>query len=146
LSEGTGGVTESIKNRLIMPLTGDYASTDHVLGHEMVHVFQYDIAFADEDTIPFKVNALPLWLIEGMAEYFSVGRHDPHTAMWLRDALLSKDFPTIKQLTTDSRFFPYRFGQASGPTWRALGDNVIPEIYKIAGRRAWSSPLPASWG
>src|SRR5690606_20753054 len=44
LSEGTGGVTESLKNRVIMPWTGVYAENDHVLGHELVHVFQYDIA------------------------------------------------------------------------------------------------------
>ncbi|MCA9739221.1 MAG: peptidase S9, partial [Gemmatimonadetes bacterium] len=37
LSEGTGGVTESLKNRVIMPLAGSYWDTDHVLGHELVH-------------------------------------------------------------------------------------------------------------
>jgi hypothetical protein len=41
------------QNRLILPLTGDYQGTDHVLGHELVHVFQYDIASAPEDTIPW---------------------------------------------------------------------------------------------
>jgi WD40 repeat protein/basic secretory peptidase family protein len=136
LSEGTGGVTESVKNRVVMPLTGDYASTDHVLGHELVHVFQYDIASSDEDTSGFHINAMPLWLIEGMAEYLSVGRNDAHTAMWLRDAVVSGKFPTIKQLTTDSRFFPYRFGQALwayiGGHW---GDETIPKIYQDAGRR-----------
>ena len=44
LSEGTGGVTESIKNRVIMPFTGSYWETDHVLGHELVHAFQYNVA------------------------------------------------------------------------------------------------------
>ena len=27
-----------------MPFTGIYADNDHVLGHELVHVFQYNIA------------------------------------------------------------------------------------------------------
>ena len=44
LDEGTGGVTESMLDRMVLPLTGSYAESDHVLGHEMVHVFQYDIA------------------------------------------------------------------------------------------------------
>ena len=44
LDEGTGGVTESLLDRMVMPLTGSYADNDHILGHEMVHVFQYDIA------------------------------------------------------------------------------------------------------
>lgn len=44
IDQGTGEVTESLKNRVIMPLTGSYQATDHVLGHELVHAFQYDIA------------------------------------------------------------------------------------------------------
>ena len=88
LGEGTGGVTESLKERVIMPLTGSYKETDHVLGHELVHSFQYDIALSRTDSIRFAFHLVPLWLVEGMAEYFSVGRLDAHTAMWMRDAAL----------------------------------------------------------
>ena len=44
IEEGTGGVTESNRTRVIMPFDGIYADNDHVLGHELVHVFQYNIA------------------------------------------------------------------------------------------------------
>src|ERR1041385_254900 len=44
IGEGTGGFTDEFMNRVVLPLTGDYAENDHVLGHEIVHVFQYDIA------------------------------------------------------------------------------------------------------
>ena len=44
IDQSTGGVTESGRSRVIMPFTGVYEENDHVLGHEMVHVFQYDIA------------------------------------------------------------------------------------------------------
>src|SRR2546425_10780762 len=54
----------------------------------------------------------PLWFMEGMAEYLSIGPIDPHTAMWLRDASLEGHLPTIEQLTYDPRIFPYRFGHA----------------------------------
>src|SRR5687768_9957585 len=113
-SEGTGGVTEGARQRVVMPHTGSYFDTHHVLGHELVHVFQYDIA----QNMPaggggaMGLNALPLWLVEGMAEYLSLGRDDSNTAMWLRDAARRNDIPTIKQLTTDPRYFPYRYGQA----------------------------------
>ena len=43
LGEGTGGVTEGLRRRIIMPSAGSLAGTDHVLGHELVHAFQYDI-------------------------------------------------------------------------------------------------------
>ncbi|HSR41224.1 MAG TPA: hypothetical protein VLL48_03610, partial [Longimicrobiales bacterium] len=44
ISQGTGGVTEGIKNRVILPFAETYGETDHVIGHELVHAFQYDLA------------------------------------------------------------------------------------------------------
>src|SRR5687767_3639775 len=89
LGEGTGGFTDAFMNRVVLPLTGDYAENDHVLVHEMVHVFQYDIAAtAIRQRRRFALEAMPLWLIEGMAEYFSKGRVDPLTSMWIRDATI----------------------------------------------------------
>jgi hypothetical protein len=95
IDEATGGVTESLKNRVILPLTDTYQETDHVLGHELVHAFQYDIAGSRGAQGGGAMARLPLWLVEGMAEYLSLGRESPLTAMWLRDAVLRNDFPTI---------------------------------------------------
>lgn len=134
IGEGTGGVTEGLKQRVVMPLTGMYEETDHVLGHELVHSFQYDIAFGGGDTIRFNLGLLPLWMIEGTAEYLSVGRHDTHTAMWLRDAILRDDLPTITQLTRDMRYFPYRYGQAyMAYIGGKYGDLAVANLYKLAG-------------
>ncbi|HJR51735.1 MAG TPA: hypothetical protein VJ794_11550, partial [Gemmatimonadales bacterium] len=41
--EGTGGVTDFARNRAVMPFTGSYSDFEHVLMHEMVHQFQYDV-------------------------------------------------------------------------------------------------------
>ncbi len=43
MGEGTGGVTEGLKQRVILPLTASFAQTNHVLGHELVHAFQYNL-------------------------------------------------------------------------------------------------------
>ena len=43
LGEGTGGVTEGARRRVVLPMAATLADTDHVLGHELVHAFQYDI-------------------------------------------------------------------------------------------------------
>ncbi len=141
IGEGTGGVTESLKNRVILPLTGSYADDDHVLGHELVHAFQYNIAQARPGGFQ-GLNTLPLWLIEGMAEYFSLGRDDPLTAMWLRDAIRRDDLPTIRQMTRESRYFPYRFGQA---LWAYIGgrygDDAIVEIYRRSLRVGFQSAI-----
>src|SRR5467141_555435 len=83
--EGTGGVTESLKRRIVLPLGSSLAETDHVIGHELVHAFQYDITGRSPGSPAPAVQRLPLWFIEGMAEYLSIGPIDAHTAMWMRD-------------------------------------------------------------
>jgi len=142
LSEGTGGVTEGLRNRVIMPYTGVYRDNDHVLGHELVHVFQYDLASSPGGGGLAGMGRLPLWLVEGMAEYLSLGRDDPHTAMWLRDAALRGELPTIDQLTRDTRFFPYRYGQA---LWAYIagrwGDRAVTELYRFSTRAGWEGAL-----
>jgi Tol biopolymer transport system component len=141
IGEGTGGVTESLKNRVILPLTGSYWDTDHVLGHEIVHAFQYNIAQARPGGFQ-GLSTLPLWLIEGMAEYLSVGRDDPLTAMWIRDAIRRDDLPTIRQLTRNTEFFPYRFGQA---LWAYIGgtygDDAVVEIFRRSLRVGFENAM-----
>ena len=130
---GTGGVTEGLKNRVVMPLMETNQTTRHVIGHELVHAFQYhtllDNNRAQGDVS--SINNLPLWMIEGMAEYLSLGKKDAYTAMWMRDAYLNKDIPTLKDLTTSSKYFPYRYGEAFwsfvGSTY---GDSVIVPFFK----------------
>ncbi|HEX6574859.1 MAG TPA: LpqB family beta-propeller domain-containing protein, partial [Gemmatimonadaceae bacterium] len=147
LTEGTGGVTESLRDRLIMPLTGVYRDNDHVLGHEMVHVFQYDLEYDPKGGPRVGINSLPLWVIEGIAEYLSLGRDDPHTAMWMRDAVLRNKLPTIKQLTSDSRFFPYRYGEA---LWAYVGgrwnDRAVAETYKSAAKFGFEQGIKRTLG
>ena len=136
IGEGTGGVTEALKRRVVLPLAGPLAETDHVLGHELVHAFQFDITTQGSGTGAFELPGalrLPLWFMEGMAEYLSVGSADPHTAMWIRDALVADSLPAIGDLD-DPDYFPYRYGQA---LWAYIGgrygDEVIGDILKAAG-------------
>lgn len=42
IGEGTGGVTEMLKQRIVLPMAASMAETDHVVGHELVHTFQID--------------------------------------------------------------------------------------------------------
>lgn len=135
IGEGTGGFTDAFMNRVVLPLTGDAAENDHVLGHEMVHVFQYDIAAtAVQNRRRFALEAMPLWIIEGMAEYLSKGRVDALTAMWVRDATDHDRLPTIGQLTRDPRYFPYRYGQAVMAYIGArFGDEAVVRYFSAAG-------------
>ncbi|MFQ5572325.1 MAG: TolB family protein, partial [Rhodothermales bacterium] len=148
IGQGTGGVTESLKERVVMPLTGIYSETDHVLGHELVHSFQYDIGLVRNDSSRFALGILPLWLIEGMAEYFSIGRKDPHTAMWLRDSARRDDLPTIEQLWRQpQRYFPYRYGQAYlAYIGGKYGDAAVANLFKMGGRTGLDSAFVYTLG
>jgi hypothetical protein len=113
VGEGVGGFTEPLRNRVVLPLAGSLAETDHVLGHELVHAFQFDLA---NQLAALGRNAslsqIPLWMVEGMAEYYSKGRVDPLTAMWLRDAVADDRLPNLNQLNRGGEYNPYRYGQA----------------------------------
>ncbi len=147
ISTGTGGVTESLKNRVIMPMAASLAQTDHTLGHELVHAFQYHLFLRSDSSKKLSINNIPLWMIEGMAEYLSIGSIDPHTSMWMRDALLNNDFPTIKKLSTDSKYFPYRYGQAFwamlGKTW---GDTIILPLLKKTAEYGFNKAVDSLLG
>jgi hypothetical protein len=138
LGEGTGGVTEMAKRRIVLPLAPTMAESDHVIGHELVHAFQYDLAKRigpGEAGSSRGIEQLPLWFIEGMAEYLSLGPVDPNTAMWIRDAARQDKLPTIRQMGS-SKYFPYRWGQAF---WAYVagrwGDRAMGQLLDAAIRQ-----------
>jgi hypothetical protein len=99
----TGGLTEPWRRRIVMPFGGSLAETSHVIGHELVHAFQFDMAR--------ERRPLPTWFVEGMAEFFTLGAVDTHTSMWLRDAMLADALPSVADLERAS-YSPYRWGHA----------------------------------
>src|SRR5213592_4407124 len=132
--EGTGGVTESIKRRIVLPAGASLKETDHVIGHELTHAFQYDITGVGRGNMATGLNRVPLWFIEGMAEYVSLGNVDTNTTMWMRDAVRTGRMPGFHELE-DPRWFPYRWGQSF---WSYLGgtygDDIVGALLRAAGR------------
>ena len=141
IGEGTGGVTEALRRRIVLPTGGTLGDLDHVIGHELVHAFQYDITGSGRPgslgALP-TATQLPLWFIEGMAEYLSIGPVTPQTAMWMRGALADTGRDTLPSFSKldDPRYFPYRYGHAF-LAWVAghWGDQVIGQLLRGAGRR-----------
>src|SRR5437016_2002211 len=132
--EGSEGITESLKRRIILPMGASLFETDHVIGHELTHAFQYDITGVGRGNVATGFNRVPLWFIEGMAEYVSLGNVDPNTTMWMRDAVRRGELPNFRDLE-NPRYFPYRWGQAF---WAYLGgtygDDIVGALLRSAGR------------
>jgi Tol biopolymer transport system component len=135
IGDGTGGVTEALKRRIVLPMAGSLADTDHVLGHELVHAFQFDMTGADprdRDGSAPGILDFPLWFVEGMAEYLSLGPVDAQTSMWLRDAALREKLPAIKDLD-NPKYFPYRWGHAFWAYIGArFGDRAVASLVRSA--------------
>ena len=132
LDQGTRGVTEGLKNRVTLPITGSYREFNHVLVHEMVHAFQFSIMQSDAvEKVRFNP---PLWFVEGMAEYISAGM-DNTTRMWVRDGLLNDELLTVEQLNSVFDIRVYRLGQS---LWHYIGENhgkkTVGKIFKTALR------------
>jgi Tol biopolymer transport system component len=138
LGQGTGGVTEESLRRIVLPFAASYQETDHVIGHELVHAYQYDLSGEREGRGSLGMRGfsqLPLWFVEGMAEYLSLGSNDANTAMWMRDAAANKKLPSLSDLENPD-YFPYRYGQALlayiGGRW---GDRAIGHLLMAASAR-----------
>ncbi len=145
---GTGGVTEGLRNRVVMPIKKSNAETNHVLGHEMVHVFQYHM-FKNTDSLNFEsIGSIPLWMIEGLAEYMSIGTEDPHTAMWMRDAIIEDDIPTLKDMTRrPNKYFPYRYGHAFWAFIASVwGDRMIKPLLLASGQSGYERAVDSLFG
>ena len=129
---GTAGLTEPGRRRIALSLAPSLADTDHVLGHEIVHAFQFDLLLGSTSPGARGGEPLPLWATEGLAEYLTLGPVETHTAMWLRDAVRSGTLPRLDDLD-DPQYFPYRWGHAF---WAYVGgrwdEGTVAELYRAA--------------
>jgi Tol biopolymer transport system component len=90
IGEGTLGVTEAFKNRVVLPFTGSYTQFRHVIHHELVHAFMFDMFYRRKGGISTAQRfywGAPLWFAEGLAEYCS-SDWTTEKNMWVRGAVI----------------------------------------------------------
>ena len=89
ISEGTGGLTELIKGRVMIPHTGSWARLRWVTRHELTHAYMLEKLSRVMRAHRRTQNYLPpLWFIEGIAEF--CGTHwDQDAEGLLRDAVIT---------------------------------------------------------
>ena len=146
MEEGIGGVTESFKNRVVIPFEGNYAMFRHVIHHELVHAVLNDMMGGTVQALltsraPIE---LPMWMNEGIAEYASQ-QWETDSDMFLRDATDHNNLPPINYL---EGYFAYRGGQS---VWYYIankyGEQKIGEIFnRIKTMRSVDRGLKAALG
>ena len=111
ITEGVGGFTEFNRNRVVIPYEGSYERMRHVIHHELAHAVQF-MLFTSGSLKTLALNrlmSLPLWVVEGLAEYESMG-WDFGADNALRDAVISDYLPPIDRMLYG--VFAYKGGQA----------------------------------
>uniref|UniRef100_A0A832HZK3 Bacterial surface antigen (D15) domain-containing protein n=1 Tax=Eiseniibacteriota bacterium TaxID=2212470 RepID=A0A832HZK3_UNCEI len=89
ISEGTGGLTELIKGRVLIPHTGSWARLRWVTRHELAHAYMLEkLARVTREHRRSQSYLPPLWFIEGLAEYVATG-WDEESEGLMRDAATS---------------------------------------------------------
>lgn len=114
IEEAVGGFTEILKNRMVVPYTGDYEEFRHVLVHELTHVFQFAIFFSSKMGALFSGDvfySVPLWVMEGHCEYMSLG-WDLNTDIFMRDLVMNNNMIPLSVLERYGGFIIYKEGQA----------------------------------
>ncbi len=110
--ESVGGFTEFFKNRVVVPYEGSYEDFRHVVHHELTHAMLLKMLFGSgiQSIVAGITRAqLPLWFIEGIAEYESRYGWDVESDMFIRDATISGYLPPIENL---GGFLNYKGGQS----------------------------------
>ncbi len=95
LQEGTLGVTSPVDLKLTLPYFGDHQLFAHVSAHEMAHQFTIQkvrTAVEKAEIWGEPLGAMPLWFIEGIAEYYAHQGIDPEAEMLVRDLVVNPDF------------------------------------------------------
>ncbi len=114
IEEATGGFSEILKNRMVVPFTGDYEEFRHVLVHELTHIFQFSIFFPTRLEAIFSgdiLYSIPLWVFEGHAEFSSSG-WDMDTDIFIRDLVVNNKLIPIYALEGYGGWIIYKEGQA----------------------------------
>jgi len=108
----TGGFTEALRDRVVVPFSGSYEDFRHVLVHELTHAFQFDIFYNSPGVSLLSGQGLfnvPLWFGEGIAEYFSLGM-EPNAEMYVRDGILTGYLPPLEYA---GGYLVYKMGQSA---------------------------------
>ncbi|MBX2796220.1 MAG: tolB protein precursor protein [Myxococcales bacterium] len=94
VQEGVLGATSTQGLEVALPYFGDHAAFRHTSTHELAHEFTIQKARAARGSASVwgdPVGVMPLWFVEGLAEYVARGPIDGDSAMRVRDLVAHPD-------------------------------------------------------
>jgi len=130
--EGTGGFTEFMKNRVVVPFQGDHEQFRHVIHHELTHAMMLNYLFGQgfgSVVNGLSQSRIPLWFVEGLAEYQSRNGLDMESELFIRDAVANDLLVETRMLDQLGYLGVYKCGQSVlyWIAWR-YGDEKISDL------------------
>lgn len=119
IQEGVLGVTSTQNLELTLPYFGDHQLFEDVSTHELAHEFtiQKLMTVAEEaDISDPPLMLLPIWFIEGLAEFYAQRGLDPEAEVLVRDLIINPDEGYVLGDFFEDRYtdglWTYKVGQA----------------------------------
>jgi hypothetical protein len=110
LTEGVGGFTESLRNRVVVPFEGSYSKLEELLAHELTHAYVNAIDASGTGVLnALRPTSFPFWFSEGLPEYLSIGGEDNFNNMFILDMVVNDRLPGLE---TSEGFYAYRLGES----------------------------------
>ena len=137
IPEGVGGFFEFVKGRVVIPYDGSMQRFQHVIRHELVHVFMHSkINRVLLDHRLSQDRTPPLWFTEGLAEYWS-STWDMQAEMVMRDAVLNNYAVALNDMDRIyGSFLMYKEGQM---VLQFLAERFGPEKILLLMENFWKS-------
>jgi hypothetical protein len=112
----TGGFTEALRDRVVVPFSGSYEDFRHVLVHELVHAFQFDIFYNSPGVSLLSGQGMfgvPLWLRRGHGRVLSCSGWSP---MPRCTCAMARSRATCRRSSTPAATSCTRWGNAPSST------------------------------
>lgn len=143
----TGGFTEVLRNRVVLPFPGSYEELRHVVVHELTHAYMFDMLYGGGIANAVSRRGyfnIPLWFAEGLAEWESLG-WDANAEMFVRDGTISGYLPPLEY---GDGYLVYKQGQAA---MRYMAERFGPDrlrdlLQKMKFHRSFDRAFEASLG
>ncbi|HAN41426.1 MAG TPA: hypothetical protein DCQ12_05900 [Candidatus Cloacimonas sp.] len=110
LTEGIGGFTESLRNRVVVPFEGSYPKLEELLVHELTHAYTNALDRSSTGLLRYmRPHSFPFWFSEGLPEFLSIGGEDDFNNMFILDMVIND---RMRPLEYSEGYLAYRMGES----------------------------------
>jgi hypothetical protein len=146
IGEGTGGLTELVRGRVLIPHTGSTPRLVWVTRHELVHAYMIEkLSQIQHETHKYRTPYPPLWFTEGLAEFVAT-KWDATAEGLMQDAVITDvAVPLMRSLPIEGTVLMYKEGQAF-LEWTAANHGGKAKVLEVFSHWTEKPTFDEIWG